>query len=104
VFETGYEALKKTTGDFRRLKVGALLKTVYEVPIAFIVLRAMLGFTPPEWAYVATARTQVKISQGAIRALDRKIRLEPLTPLKEKPSGLTALRIEALVRSACEML
>ena len=55
-FETGYEALKKATSGFASLPRPEVLKTVLEVPITFVVLRSMLGFTPPEWAYVATLR------------------------------------------------
>ena len=54
----------------------------------------MLGFTPPEWAYVTTERTQIVVSQGAIRSLDRRIRIAPTTPLKEK-AGVTAERLES---------
>lgn len=54
VFEAGYEALKKSTRQFDVVTPGTLLAATVEVPIAFIVLRTILGFTPPEWAYVAT--------------------------------------------------
>ena len=56
VFEHGYEALKRTTGGFRTLEPEAVMQTVYQQPIALIVLRTMLGFTPPELAYVTTQR------------------------------------------------
>lgn len=103
VFERGYEALKRTTGDFRRLDPGPVLAVVRETPIALIVLRSMLGFTPPEWAYVATQRSGIKIDQGAARTLDREIRFAPLAPLRVAV-GLKAQRIEALVTVACELL
>src|SRR5947208_17024647 len=53
VFETGYEALKRATAGFASLDPAAVLDAVQKTPIALIVLRTMLGFTPPEWAYVA---------------------------------------------------
>jgi len=73
-----------------------------EVPIALVVLRAMLGFTPPEWAYVAALRSGSELNQGFVRALDRKVRLAPLAPLKPRPAMLK--RIEALVMAACDLL
>lgn len=103
VFEQGYEALKRATGDFRRLDPGPVLATVQETPIALIVLRTMLGFTPPEWAYVATQRSGVEITQGAVHTLDRDIRFAPLTPLRTL-TGLKAQRVEALVGAACALL
>jgi len=74
-FETGYEALKRATQGFKRLDADKALPVVQATPIAFIVLRSMLGFTPPEWAYVTTQRTGVTVNQGAVRTLDRKARV-----------------------------
>ena len=55
--ETGYEALKKITVGFTMLPKSEVLKTVLAVPITSVVLRSMLGFTPPEWAYVGRNAT-----------------------------------------------
>jgi hypothetical protein len=71
-----------------------ILATIYAVPISFVVLRSMLGFTPPEWAYVTTQKTDVAVDQGAIRALDRRIRMGPLSPIRAR-GGLTDQRIRA---------
>ncbi len=101
-FESGYEALKKATGGFASLPKSEVLKTVLEAPIAFVVLRSMLGFTPPEWAYVAAQRFGSELNQGFARTLDRKIRMSPLTPLRPSPDMLK--RIEAMVATACDLL
>ncbi len=103
VFEQGYQALKRATHDFRQLEPAPILAMVREIPIVMIVLRAMLGFTPPEWAYVASQRRGVEITQGAVRALDRDIRFAPLTPMRTL-AALKAQRIEALVTTACDLL
>ena len=50
VFEEGYEALKRATKGFRTVTPDTLSPVVFETPIVLIVLRCMLGFTPPEWA------------------------------------------------------
>lgn len=102
VFAQGYEALKLATANFRRMKHGEVMEAVKTTPIALIVLRAMLGFTPPEWAYAASRRGGVEVSQGAARSLDRSIRLNPLSPLLS--TGVTAERIRALVETACTLL
>jgi hypothetical protein len=96
VFEQGYQALKKATGNFRSLSPQPVTEAVYSVPISLVVLRTMLGFTPPEWAYVTCQRTNVQVTQGAIRTIDRKIRMDPGTPLK-KNNGVTDQRIRALI-------
>jgi len=67
------------------------------------VLRCILGFTPPEWAYYASRHTGVEIGQGAARTIDRKIRISPTTPLKQS-EGVTDARIRALIEAACGIL
>jgi hypothetical protein len=101
-FEAGYEALKKATNAFAKLPRSEVLKTVLEVPIAFVVLRSMLGFTPPEWAYVASQRRGIELNQGFARALDRKLRVSPQSPLR--PSSEMKKRIRAMIETACELL
>lgn len=102
VFERGYEAFKQATKGFTDLAPEPLLHKTFETPIIILVLRTMLGFTPPEWAYVATTQTGVEVSQGFVRTLDRKIRLSPLSPLSD--GKITQERVKALVETACHLL
>src|SRR5262249_24498240 len=99
----GYEALKRATEGFRKLVPEVLADTVSKVPITFVVLRAMLGFTPPEWAYVTSQRTGMQVPQGAARTLDRTVRLKPATPLRAS-GGVNAKRIRAMGDTACQLL
>ncbi len=101
-FEDGYETLKRATGNFSTLDEEDIYTTALRVPLILIVLRAMLGFTPSEWAYVAGQKAEIDITQGFARALDRKIRLNPLTPLS--PSPVVGSRVRALVKVGCQML
>jgi hypothetical protein len=103
VFEEGYEALKQATAGFRDLSPAAVTDAVYRTPMTFIVIRAVLGFTPPEWAYVASQTASLEISQGFIRSLDRRIRLAPLEPIEQR-KGLANTRIKALVDTACQLI
>ncbi len=101
-FESGYEALKRATGGFAMLPPAQVLQAVLESPITLVVLRSMLGLTPPEWAYIAAQRSGLEINQGFARTLDRKVRISPLAPLR--PSTEMLPRIEAMVKAACELL
>ena len=103
VFENGYEALKRATGSFGRVNPETVAPVVFETPIALIVLRCMLGFTPPEWAYYASRLTGVDVTQGAARMIDRNIRMKPDTALPKK-GGATEERIRALIIAACQAL
>ena len=62
-FEAGYETLKRATGSFRDVTPATVGPVVFEVPIALIVLRCMLGFTPPECAWYASHYTGVGVTQ-----------------------------------------
>ena len=102
IFEKGYEALRKSSGGFGNVCPDTVMPVVLELPISLIVLRTMLGFTPPEWAYVAARKTGTEIDQGFARTLDREIRLEPLKVLK--CGGLRLKRLNALIETACSLL
>lgn len=101
-FEAGYESLKQATQGFHNFDPEAVSSALLDTPMIFIVLRAMLGFTPPEWAYMASSHTGLSITQGHARTLDRNIRLAPLAPLKCKGDGMA--RLDALVQTACALL
>jgi len=102
VFERGYEALKTATGCFQNTKPDVIIPAIMKTPIALVVLRTMLGFTPPEWAYLASQHSGIEIPQGSARTLDRKIRMNPDTPLKTGELG--GDRLKALVEVACHFL
>lgn len=102
-FEHGYEALKRATGSFCNVTPDTVLPVVIETPIALIVLRCMLGFTPPEWAYYASRHTGLEVTQGAARSIDRKIRIDPEAALPKKGSVMER-RIRALIVAACHAL
>lgn len=102
VFERGYEALKTATKGFSQFEPSKVFPVTLSEPISIVVLRTMLGFTPPEWGYLATQRTGVIVTQGFVRSLDRKVRMFPETPLKA--NGVTKERLTALVETACHIL
>ena len=101
-FASGYEVLKKASDGFSRFNRPIVLSAAFDCPVVLIVLRAILGFSPPEWAYLAASRKDVEIPQGAVRTLDRNIRIDPTRPLPQ--SGKTLTRITALVETACDMI
>jgi len=103
VFEQGYEALKKASFGFKKMDPDVVFDVICQIPISFIVLRSMLGFTPPEWAYMATEITGVIVDQGYVRTQDRNYRIAPLKPLSLK-DGLNKQRLTALVQTACHLL
>lgn len=102
-FEKGYQALKVATNAFTVVTAETVETAVVAAPIAFIVFRAILGFTPPEWAHVTTERTGVRVDQGAARTMDRNIRLKPLTP-RALGTTLADQRLKAMIGAGVEIL
>ena len=101
-FVQGYDALVEVTMGFRNLDHDAVLGAVVRVPMALVVLRAILGLSPPEWASVTTTRTGERIDQGFARSLERSIRMDPSRTIGHTPTQET--RIRALISVACQML
>ncbi len=101
-FSSGYEVLKHASEGFTCFESDAVLDVSLKKPVILIVLRSILGFTPPEWAYIASSRKGVEIPQGAARTLDRSIRSSPTKVLKPGPT--TSSRIRALVETACDLI
>jgi hypothetical protein len=95
-FEKGYQAIRRHTDSFAALTAENVLSAVHNVPIAFIVFRCILGFSPPEWAYITTEMTGVGVDQGAARSIDRKFRMNPLGSASAG-TGVTATRIRAMI-------
>src|SRR5690606_12904959 len=102
-FEKGYQTLKRHTDAFARVTTETVIAAVREAPIAFIVFRCILGFSPPEWAYVTTEMTGVEVDQGAARSIDRRMRLKPLAPLNDD-NGVTAQRLRAMIEAGVRMV
>lgn len=101
-FEEGYQQLKLGTKGFSDLTWTLVFNIVIDHPVALIVLRTMLGFTPPELAYLATQRTDEEVTQNYARSLDRAIRLDPKKKLSL--SATTRPRVQALVKTALVLL
>ena len=102
MFTEAYEHLKLTTGSFTALDVEKTFPALCRFPLSFIVVRSILGFTPSEWAYVASERNQEIVSQGFARTLDREIRLKPKMPIA--PSLLQERRMRAMLTAAFELI
>jgi len=103
VFEKGYQALKRWTDSFAAVTPENVFNAVREVPIAFIVFRCILGFSPPEWAHITSEMTNVAVGQGAARSIDRKFRLNPLKR-ETVGTGVTATRVEAMIDAGVRTL
>lgn len=102
-FKVGYETLEETTGGFQNVSPETVATAVFKAPISLIILRCILGFTPPEWAYYASQHTGFKVTQGRARTIDRDIRMNPQEALPRN-GGIKEQCIHALIAAACHIL
>ncbi|MCW3054974.1 MAG: hypothetical protein JWN14_4144 [Chthonomonadales bacterium] len=105
-FQEAYEYLKRATSGFRTLTPATVFVALQEDGLVFVVLRTILGMTPPEWAALATVDTGVDVPQNAARQMDKQARTQPtffgrLTPAR---NGVTLKRLEALTTVACNYI
>jgi hypothetical protein len=101
-FQQAYEVLKRHTAGFTAVEPDNVMKALREDALAFIVLRTMLGFTPPELAYVASQKSGIVVSQSFARTLDRRIRVN--RQALQSLSSQSRKRVAALVSTVCQLL
>lgn len=104
-FRKGYEALRKCTGGFKALTVENCWDAVYLDAIAGIVLRTILGVSPPEWQDLAFEETGERMPNNWARTLDKKMRTIPnFFATSGGKTALTVGRTNALFVAACKAI
>ncbi len=103
-FRDAYEVLKRHTAAFVNFNVDAVWSALREDSLSFVVLRAILGMTPPEWAEVARSDRKTDIDQTRARTLDRQCRIKRdyVAQLVARRRTATLDRIDALVTVAVD--
>jgi len=100
-FENAYGVMADETNGFSAFTAEHVLAAIRKNPLVFVVLRSILGFSPPELAHLASAGDTIRVTQGFTRTLDQRARNH--TTLVPK-TGTAKERLEALVRRACETI
>ncbi|MFQ5793683.1 MAG: hypothetical protein ACE5JP_01365 [Candidatus Bipolaricaulia bacterium] len=101
-FQQAYEALKNGTANFEDFSTESVLAVLHQDPLVLVVLRTMLGFSPPEFAYITGVTTGVEIGQSTARRLDKRSREGQ--PLLDRTTSKTQQQVAALVRTAVELI
>ena len=104
-FQQAYETLKSQTSAFTKLDITSVWNALADDALVFVVVRTILGFSPPEWAEVAASQTGMDIPQGAVRNLDRRVRSDRRMFAEPSVLGTTAgIRAQVLLNEAIQML
>ena len=101
-FQRAYKTLHERTSDFSEFSVACVSNALAQDPLVLVVLRTMLGLSPPELAHLATSATGVSIDQSNARRLDKRAR--DGKSLFARTSPRTRKQVEALVRTAVDLL
>ena len=101
-FQEAYETLKLATKDFRKFDPEAVWNSLLSDSLALVVLRCILGMSPPEWAELAASESGLVISQNFARSIDGRVRRdrECLARMSLRKAA-TLERVVALVETAC---
>lgn len=104
-FRDGYEALRLATDGFTDVTPETCWNALRKNALAFIVLRAILGVSPPEWEDIAREEVGLKIPTNSMRALEGKIKRD--NQFFSKRAGQTKLtreRVTGMLLAACKIL
>lgn len=103
-FHAAYEGLKRRTSAFTNLNESTVWAALEEDALALLVLRAILGLSPPEWADLAKSERGINVTQGAARGLDVKVRQDHalVSRLGGTPHAVGYKRVKAMVSVAVE--
>ncbi|MCC7416585.1 MAG: hypothetical protein IT176_05530 [Acidobacteria bacterium] len=105
-FQSAYEMLKRHTDAFGAFTADRIWNALREDALAFLVVRTILGLSPPEWADLARSDLGVEVPQNMARDLDVRCRheREVFARLTRPRNGLALDRAEALVAIAVDYI
>ncbi len=105
-FQDAYEVLKKYTGAFTHLSESDVWNALRTDALTLVVLRTILGMTPPEWADLARSERGSDIDQGYARGLDSRCRSQRayFSRLSAPRDAKAIGRINALVSVAVQYI
>jgi hypothetical protein len=101
-FREAYVALAESTKSFATFTTADVESAVRRDPIALVVMRTILGLSPPELAYIARTTSGSVIDQSAARRLDKRARQGQ--PLFGNVRPETEMQIRALIAAAVSAL
>lgn len=101
-FRKAYEALKNETAGFEDFSTESVLAAVQQDPLVLVVLRTILGFSPPEFAYMTGVTTGVEVDQASARRLDKRAREGQSLFARTAPK--TQQQVETLIRTAVQLI
>lgn len=101
-FRGGYEALRMATNAFVALSPDTCWKALRQNARSFIVLRAILGFSPPEWQDLTNQETGSQLPPNTARMIDGRAKRN--VTFFDEPTSLVTQRVTDMLVTACKVL
>ena len=101
-FRDGYEALRLATKGFTAVTTETCWTALKQDARAFIVLRTILGVSPPEWQDLTAQETGSSLPSNTARSIDGKVKRD--AAFFTSGGGSTALMVERvtdMLQTAC---
>jgi hypothetical protein len=101
-FQTAYDQLKAATRAFATLDRKLILEAARKDALVIVVLRCMVGLSPPEVADICTETQQVPVTQGFARGVDQRAREGADLFGRARPE--TVRRLTAVIEAMCSAI
>lgn len=104
-FRDGYEALRMATRGFVEVTPDTCWTALRQNALAFIVLRTILGVSPPEWQDLTQEETGERCPANSARTIDGKVKRDPrYFTTSGGSTELMVKRVGAMLQAACVVL
>lgn len=103
-FQEAYQTLYNLTSGFQEFTTEKVIQAWSADALGFVVVRAILGFTPPEFSDATRQSTGLDVGLSFARNLDRDVRTNPRRINNMRPSTLGYKRVQAMAKTACKLI
>jgi len=103
-FQEAYQTLYRLTNGFLEFTPEKVVQAWSTDALGFVVIRAILGFTPPEFSDATRQTTGLHVGSSFARNLDRDVRTNPMRIKNMRPSTQGYKRVQAMAKTACKLI
>jgi hypothetical protein len=104
-FQEAYQTLYNLTNGFQEFTTEKVMQAWSKDALSFVVVRTILGFTPPEFADAAYQSTGLDVGlRSFARYLDREVRINPRRIANMRPGTKGYKRVQAMAETACKLI
>lgn len=103
-FQEAYQTLYNLTNGFQEFRTEKVTQAWSEDALSFVVVRTILGFTPPEFADATRQSTGLDVSSSFTRSLDREVRINPRRIANMRPGTKRYEWVQAMAETAFKLI